>query len=91
MDNQLPVTGYYRVSKAREGMNSPQLYEEQIHRYCEYRRFTLARIYADIDHSGYNNSRARPALKELCDHRQTYAAVVVPKLSRFGSFDGSPV
>jgi DNA invertase Pin-like site-specific DNA recombinase len=30
------------------------------------------------------NSRARPALKELCDHRRTYAAVVVPKLSRFG-------
>jgi DNA invertase Pin-like site-specific DNA recombinase len=84
MDNQLPVAGYYRVSKAREGMNSPQLYEEQIHRYCDYRGFTLARIYADIDHSGYNNSRARPALKELCDHRRTYAAVVVPKLSRFG-------
>jgi site-specific DNA recombinase len=82
--DQLPVAGYYRVSKAREGMNSPQLYEEQIHRYCEYRGFTLARIYADIDHSGYNNSRARPALKELCDQRQTYAAVVVPKLSRFG-------
>ena len=84
MDNQLPVAGYYRVSKAREGMNSPQLYKEQIHRYCEYRGFTLARIYADIDHSGYNNSRARPALNELCDKRQQYAAVVVPKLSRFG-------
>jgi DNA invertase Pin-like site-specific DNA recombinase len=84
MESQLSVAGYYRVSKAREGMNSPELYEEQIRRYCDYRGFNLARVYADIDHSGYNNSRARPALKELCDKRRKYAAVVVPKLSRFG-------
>ena len=32
MDNQLSVAGYYRVSKAREGMNSPQLYEEGVWR-----------------------------------------------------------
>ncbi|MGH2701549.1 MAG: recombinase family protein, partial [Actinomycetota bacterium] len=84
MDDQLRVAGYYRVSKAREGMHAPQLYEEQIRRYCGYRGFELGRIFADIDHSGCTNSRARPALKELCDDRRKYAAVVVPKLSRFG-------
>jgi DNA invertase Pin-like site-specific DNA recombinase len=42
--------------------------------YCDYRGFSLAHIYADIDHSGYTNSRARPALRELCDHRRKYAA-----------------
>jgi site-specific DNA recombinase len=84
MESMLPVAAYYRVSKAREGMSAPMLYEQQINRYCDYRSFNLARIYADIDHSGYTNSRARPALRELCDHRRKYAAVVVPKLSRFG-------
>lgn len=75
-ESMLPVTAHYRVSKAREGMSAPMLCEQPINGYCDYRGFNLAHIYADIDHSGYTNSRARPALRELCDHRRKYAAVV---------------
>ena len=45
MDEQLPVAGYYRVSLARDNMHSPELYEDEITRYCTYRKLELARIF----------------------------------------------
>lgn len=79
-----PVAGYFRVSKARDGMSAPDIYEREIVRYCDYKGLTLGRLYSDIDYSGWRNSRTRPALRELVAERASFSTVVVPKLSRFG-------
>jgi DNA invertase Pin-like site-specific DNA recombinase len=79
-----PVGGYYRVSQARDGMKAPELYEDEIRRYCAYRNLELGEIFSDIDYSGYKNSEKRPALNELVRRRHEFSGVVVPKLSRFG-------
>jgi DNA invertase Pin-like site-specific DNA recombinase len=79
-----PVAGYYRVSQARDDMKAPELYEDEIRRYCAYRKLELARIFSDIDYSGYRGARPRPALEELTARRHDFSAVVVPKLARFG-------
>ena len=81
---QSQVAGYFRVSRARDGMHAPDIYREQIQRYCTYRDLTLVDVYSDIDFSGYRNSEKRPALNQLVEERHRYSGVVVPKLSRFG-------
>jgi DNA invertase Pin-like site-specific DNA recombinase len=78
------AAGYYRVSQTRDGMKAPELYEDEIRRYCSYRGIDLGPIFSDIDYSGYKNSEKRPALAELVRRRHEFSAVVVPKLSRFG-------
>lgn len=65
-------------------MKAPELYSDEIRRYCGYRDLVLKEIFSDIDYSGYNNSEKRPALNELVGRRHEFAAVIVPKLSRFG-------
>jgi hypothetical protein len=40
---QLPTAGYFRVSVARDDMKAPELYRDEIERYCTYRRLKLAR------------------------------------------------
>ncbi|MDP9069250.1 MAG: recombinase family protein [Actinomycetota bacterium] len=80
----LPVAGYYRVSLARDNMHAPELYEDEIGRYCSYKKLELARIYSDLDYSAFRGAKARPSLEELVEHRNDYASVIVPKLSRFG-------
>jgi DNA invertase Pin-like site-specific DNA recombinase len=84
MAAQLPAAAYYRVSKARDEMGAPQLYEDQIRRYCTYREFTLAEIFADLDFSGFRGAKPRPALEELKDRRHEFSTIIVPKLARFG-------
>lgn len=79
-----PVAGYYRISVARDDMKAPELYEDEIRRYCSYRELPLGEIFSDIDYSGYRNSEKRPALNELVRRRHEFSGVVVPKLSRFG-------
>ena len=79
-----PVAGYYRVSVARDGMKAPELYEEEIQRYCAYKDLTLGAMYTDIDASGYRGSRPRAGLEDLKLHHLKYSAVIVPKLARFG-------
>lgn len=79
-----PVAGYLRVSQARDGMHAPELYIEEITRYCEYQRLNLAEIFSDIDHSAFRGAPQRPALSELLDRRGEFGGVVIPKLSRFG-------
>ncbi len=81
---QLPVAGYFRVSQARDGMKAPDLYEDEIRRYCSYRSLVLGQVFSDIDYSAYKNSENRPALNELVRRRHEFSAIVVPKLSRFG-------
>lgn len=81
---ELPVAGYYRVSLARDNMHAPELYEDEITRYCNYKKLELARIYSDVDYSAFRGAKSRPSLDELVERRKDYAAVVVPKLSRFG-------
>ncbi|MEA2491729.1 MAG: site-specific recombinase [Acidobacteriota bacterium] len=80
----LPVAGYYRVSQARDGMHAPELYEDEIARYCLFRKLGLAETFSDIDYSGYKNPDRRPALADLLARRNEFSAVIVPKLSRFG-------
>jgi DNA invertase Pin-like site-specific DNA recombinase len=65
-------------------MHAPDIYREQIQRYCAYRELNLREVYSDIDFSGYRNSEKRPALIQLIEERHIYSGVVVPKLSRFG-------
>ena len=84
MSEAKPVAGYYRVSLARDNMVAPQLYEEEINRYCTYRNLELAQIYSDIDLSAFRGAKARPSLEELVKKRTDYSAIIVPKLSRFG-------
>jgi DNA invertase Pin-like site-specific DNA recombinase len=78
------VAGYLRVSQAREGMKAPELYEDEITRYCSFKGWGLGEVFSDIDFSGYNNSEGRPGLRELVRRRAEFSAVIVPKLSRFG-------
>jgi site-specific DNA recombinase len=79
-----PVAGYFRISQARDEMHAPDIYRDQIERYCDYRGLRLARVFSDIDHSAYRGSEKRPALRELVERRREFSAVVVPQLSRFG-------
>lgn len=79
-----PVAGYYRVSVARDDMKAPELYEDEIRRYCSYKNVELGRLYSDIDYSAFRGAKARPSLEELIADRHLYSAVIVPKLSRFG-------
>lgn len=84
MSEPKPVAGYYRVSVAREDMRAPELYEAEIRRYCAYKNLDVAKVFSDIDYSAFRGAPPRPALEELKANRKDYAAVVVPKLSRFG-------
>jgi DNA invertase Pin-like site-specific DNA recombinase len=79
-----PVAGYYRISVARDGMQAPEMYEDEIRRYCTYKGLTLGRIYKDLDRSGFRGSRPRPGLEELKLDMLDYSHVIVPKLARFG-------
>lgn len=78
------VAGYYRVSMARDGMKAPELYEDEIRRYCSYKKFILGEMFCDIDYSGYRGAPKRPGLEALLERRHEFSSVVVPKLSRFG-------
>lgn len=84
MTERRSAAGYFRVSKARDGMQSPEIYRDQIERYCAYKGLVLGDIYADIDVSGYKRSRTRSELNRLVEQRSAYSAIIVPKLSRFG-------
>lgn len=78
------VAGYYRVSVARDGMKAPELYRDEIERYCTYKRLNLAEVFSDIDHSGYRGAKPRPGLEALKLRHLEFSTVIVPKLSRFG-------
>lgn len=84
MGTALPVAGYYRVSQARDGMRAPEMYADEIERYCTYRKLHLTETFSDIDFSGYRGSKPRPALEDLKTRRFEFSAIVIPKLSRFG-------
>jgi site-specific DNA recombinase len=84
MDDERPVAGYYRVSQARDAMRAPELYRNEIERYCRYRGLELKEVFSDIDYSGYRGSERRPALQELVRRRGEFCSIIVPKLSRFG-------
>jgi hypothetical protein len=59
------VAGYFRVSQARDGRQSPDIYRDEIDRYCASKQLALAEVFADIDYSGWRGSKTRPALQEL--------------------------
>jgi DNA invertase Pin-like site-specific DNA recombinase len=84
MDISRRVAGYLRVSQARDGMRAPEIYRDEIERYCRYRELQLGEVFSDIDYSGYRGAKARPALEELKARRHEFSSVVVPKLARFG-------
>jgi hypothetical protein len=56
-------------------MKAPELYSDEITRYCGYRNLVLREIFSHIDYSGYNNPERRPALNELVCRRHEFAAV----------------
>ena len=62
--SELPVAGYFRVSQARDDMRAPELYRDEIDRYCAYKRLKLAGVFSDIDRSGFRGAKVRPALEE---------------------------
>jgi site-specific DNA recombinase len=78
------VAGYFRVSKARDGMQSPDIYRDEIERYCDFKRLRLAEVFADLDFSAWRGARPRPALEQLVERRHEFGAIIIPKLSRFG-------
>jgi DNA invertase Pin-like site-specific DNA recombinase len=80
----MKVAGYFRVSQARDGMQSPALYQREIERYCEFKEHELAEVFSDIDYSVWRESKQRPALQALVDRRTEFSAVIIPKLARFG-------
>lgn len=84
MPHDRPVAGYFRVSLARDNMHAPELYEDEINRYCGYKKVAPGRMYSDIDYSAFRGAKSRPSLEQLIADRQDYSAVIVPKLSRFG-------
>ena len=84
MSDTLPVAGYFRVSKARDDMKAPELYQADIDRFCCFRELELKETFSDIDYSAFRGARSRPGLEELKARRREFSAVVVPKLSRFG-------
>lgn len=83
MPEAKPVAGYYRVSLARDDMHAPDIYTGEIERFCTYQELDLDEVYSDIDFSGWRDSKPRPSLELLLQHRSRYSAVVIPKLSRF--------
>lgn len=44
-----PVAGYYRVSHARDGMKAPELYEDEIRRFCSYPDLEVGPIFSDTE------------------------------------------
>ncbi len=82
--NDQKVAGYYRVSVARDDMKAPELYQDEIERYCNCRSLELFEVFSDVDHSGYRGAKPRPALEELKRRRLEFSSVIIPKLSRFG-------
>ena len=65
-------------------MKAPDLYEEDIRRYCDYKKLTLDHVFSDLDRSGFRGAPSRPALEELKRRHLEFSAVIVPKLARFG-------
>jgi site-specific DNA recombinase len=78
------VAGYFRVSQARDGMKAPEMYRDEIERYCAYKGWRLAHVFSDIDYSGWRGAPTRPQLEEIKRRRSEFSAIVVPKLARFG-------
>jgi hypothetical protein len=46
------IAGYFRVSQARDGMKAPEMYKDEIERYCIYKGLHLARIFEALVQSG---------------------------------------
>lgn len=81
-----PVAGYYRISQERDGMLAPHLYEEEIRRYCDYKKLTLHEpMFHDIGISGRAEFRhKRKGLDDLLARRHEFSAIIIPRLNRFG-------
>lgn len=81
-----PVAGYFRISQARDEMIAPDLYEKKIRDYCKYKNLRLHEpIFQDVGVSGRAEARhLRKGLDALIERRFEFAAVVTPRLNRFG-------
>jgi DNA invertase Pin-like site-specific DNA recombinase len=79
-----PTAGCFRVSVARDDMKAPELYRDEIERYCTYKRLSLGVVFSDIDRSGFRGAKPSPALEELKRRSLEFSAVIVPTLARFG-------
>jgi DNA invertase Pin-like site-specific DNA recombinase len=84
VNEQNAVAGYFRVSRARDDMKAPELYRTAIESYCTYKGLELEEVFSDIDISGRRGGLPRPGLDAPVTARKRFAAVIVPKLSRFG-------
>ena len=83
MTEEKPVAGYFRISRARDDMKAPELYRDELERYCRYKRLQLA-VFSDIDVSARRGAKVGAGMQALIASRQRFAAVVIPELSRFG-------
>ena len=86
-DPTKPVAGYFRVSQARDVMSAPDIYRDEIERFCRYKDLRLDEIFSDIDYSGYRGARRRPGLEALKQQRSLFSAIVIPGLRGFPSWD----
>jgi DNA invertase Pin-like site-specific DNA recombinase len=78
------IAAYIRVSKEREGMIAPELYQEQIKRWADYHGHSEDSItwFQDIDFTGRTDER--PSFQQMLRRRDEFSMVVVPRLDRFG-------
>lgn len=85
-ESQPRVVGYVRVSQERNAANGYGLraQETDIHRYAEYKRWSIARIYREEGVSGY--LKDRPALEHLLADAKAGAfdIVIFPSIDRAG-------
>src|SRR6266540_2911503 len=80
------AAGYFRVSKAREGMQAPAIYRKQIEGWAKATRgVRLGEVFQDIDVSGRRGT-VRPAFERMLAEARDgeFDLIIVPKLSRFG-------
>jgi DNA invertase Pin-like site-specific DNA recombinase len=78
------VAGYFRISQARDEMKAPDIYRDEIERYCRYKDLHVVETFSDIDYSGYRGAKPRPGLEQLKARRFEFSSVIIPRLSRFG-------
>lgn len=87
------VAGYIRVSKEREGMEAPDIYEAQIRDWCKRNGYAPPELFMDLDYSGRRGSKTRPDFTRMLAKQREFDVIVVPRLDRLGRslIDALPV
>jgi hypothetical protein len=79
-----PVAGYFRISQARDEMHAPEIYADQIERYCDYRGLRLSRVFSISTTRAITAPRSDPHSGSWWSGARSTQQLSSPKLSRFG-------